>query len=96
MNIEKIRKQFRFYREQISTLEEALEESNYYHEESISRANQKAQQAESARYDAERDFQTKCSQKQWDRDRAVGDLNRARAYGDDYGVERALRRLKNL
>ena len=82
--------------ERIARLEETAEEADYYHQESISRAQHKARQAENARYEAERKAESDRNSRDWDRDRAVKDLERAREWGNEYEEANAIKKLKRL
>jgi len=103
MDKEKIRQIFKGYRQQIANLKEqivGLEEERdnqyYFHEEAISRVEKRTQVCRNEIAERERQEQLD----RWDREdklrSATKDLERARSYGDDWGVERALQKLKGI
>jgi hypothetical protein len=100
MDIQKIRERFKHYRQRIAELNEELESSYFYHEEAISRANQRANQRVEAcrRESAERERQAEADRwyREGEIEKATKELEQARVYGDSWGAERALKKLKRL
>ena len=96
MNKDKIRQQFKYYRQVIAELRDELESASYYHEESISRANARARAAENERVERERQAESD----RWNRESELSDatkaLERAHSYGDEYSIHRAMEKLKRL
>ena len=103
MNKQIIRRQFQQYRERIVQLEERIdemeqqaEESYYYHQEAQSGAERRAEACQ--RETAERERQADSDR--WYREDklrdAVKNLERAQSYGDEWGIDRATKQLKNL
>ena len=103
MNTEFIQQRFKHYRneiarlkEQVQDLECTLESQYYYAEEASARASR---QAENYRREmAERERQAEADM--WYREdklrEANRNLERALSYGDEWGIERAKRQLKDV
>ena len=98
-----IRSQFRFYRQRITELEEQLNEANqnaesayYREEESISRAKRAERAAEQQRYEQERQVESDRWYREEELRKITRDIERAHSYGDAYGEERAIQKLKRL
>lgn len=96
MDKEKIRQQFQNYRQAIRELQEQVESQYYYQDEAYARCERQRRTAENERIDRER--QAECDR--WYREdelkRAVGDLERAHSYGDEWGIARVTEKLKKL
>jgi hypothetical protein len=96
MDIQKIRERFKHYRQRIAELNEELESSYFYHGEAISRANQRVEACR--RESAERERQAEADRwyREGEIEKATKELEQARVYGDSWGAERALKKLKRL
>ena len=92
----KIQARFKYYRQQIAELQQALEEASYYHEESISRQERRIKAYHNEEIERERQSESD----KWYRDeqlrKATSDLERARSFDNEYEVDRAIKRLKQL
>ncbi len=91
-----IRRQFQQYRERIRELEQEAESSYFYHGEAESRAIKRVEACQ--REVAERERQAEADK--WYREGelrdAVKNLERAQSYGDEWGIARATKKLKDL
>ena len=96
MNIQFIRERFKQYRQQISELNQAIEEVGFYHEESISRANRRADACRRECEERERQAESDRWYREDELRRATQDLERAQSYGDPYAVKRATDKIKSL
>lgn len=86
-------------RDEIRQLQEQIhvvEENSYYArqaaEDMIASERRRSREAE---YRAE-ETQRECEDRRYEREQITRDLERARSSGDDWGTERALRKLKSL
>jgi hypothetical protein len=103
MNKEIIKARFKYYREQVNILltqiedlEYQLSEQSYYHGETISRIERRAQACRNELLEKERQAETDRWYQEEQLRSATHELERAREYGDEWGEQRALRKLKNL
>lgn len=87
-----VRKQLRQAHADIEGLESTMSEMSYEHDMDMSRAEERARQA---RYQAE-EAERKRQDHQYEVESIARDLERAKSYGDSYGCERGIRRLKYL
>lgn len=96
MNRERIRQQFRQYRQRIDELEQEIEEQRYRREAVVARmesrakayrleAEEKEQQAQSDRYYREDQIKS-----------ITNEIERARTCKDEWGEDRAIQKLKRL
>lgn len=98
-----IRNQFKKYRAEIAglkntidELEQSLEDASYRHEETLGQASRRAEACR--RESAERERQDESDR--WYREdqlrTATKELERAQSYGDEYGIGRAMDKLKRI
>jgi chromosome segregation ATPase len=106
MKIESIRQQFKNYRakiieleEEINRLQNQLDEEEYNANRQIEKAHYDAHMATRRANEAEeqrRNAEYAERHRQDDISSVTRELERARSYGDSYGVERAVRKLRNI
>ena len=99
----KVRERFKHYRacisqlkQEIYDLNEALDSQSYCYEESLGRANKRAEACRREAEERERQCEFDRRSKEDDIRRVTSELERAREYGDSWGEDRALRKLKSI
>lgn len=103
MDKQKVKKQFRRYRQQIidlnsqvAELNEQLSNQYYCQEEAVGRASRRTQACERECQERERQAESDRWYREDELRRATSALERAHSYGDEYGVQSALRKIKSL
>lgn len=99
MNKDKLRVFFKSYRQQIAELKEEISSQYYYQDERSAAISREKQRADACRRECEEARRQEESDRWYREDelrRATKDLERARGYGDEWGVARALDKLKKI
>lgn len=90
------RRQIAYLKQRVADAEQSLEDANYYQEEALSRANRRADACRRECAERERQEQSDRWYREDELRRATKDLERARSYGDSWGEDRALKKLKSI
>ena len=103
MNLTIIRQRFRFYREKVSQLEvqvddlnNQIEDQSLFHEEAISQQERRNRAYENERNERERQAESDRWYREGELQKATSDLERAKAWGDEWAEQRAIDKLKRL